>query len=388
MHSNNNIQNLLNKFILNKCSKSEVEAVVAYMQQIKKSSEIPSVEDVLELLGEKPVMSDKDANRIQNKVLGIIDKQNKKHNKNYKWKYTAAAILIGLLATAYFFNDGFVNRESESVKIGVSNNIVPGTDKATLTLEDGSVIALEKENVYKNKNVKSNGKEVVYKPHESYESYVEYNCLTVPRGGQFFVKLSDGTQVWLNSESQLKYPVSFIAGETRQVELVYGEAYFDVSPSTEHNGSKFKVINQSQEVEVLGTEFNIKAYKNEQNVYTTLVEGKVEVKAALVKQILVPNEQLSLNKLNEEILVSTVDVKSEISWKTGVFRFKGKPLKDIMKVLSRWYDVDVVFENKELELRKFKGVVEKEQSIEEILSIMKSTTINNYEIKNKVIFLN
>ena len=100
--------------------------------------------------------------------------------------------------------------------------------------------------------------------------------------------MSDGTQVWLNSESQLKYPVNFIKGQTRQVELVYGEAYFDVSPSVEHNGAKFKVFNQSQEVEVLGTEFNVKAYKDETNIYTTLVEGRVVIDNGALKQSLLP----------------------------------------------------------------------------------------------------
>jgi ferric-dicitrate binding protein FerR (iron transport regulator) len=209
--------------------------------------------------------------------------------------------------------------------------------------------------------------------------------LTIPRGGQFFIELSDGTKVWLNSESQLKYPVNFREGELREVELVYGEAYFDVSPSAAHNGAKFKVVNQVQDVEVLGTEFNIKAYRDEQNIYTTLVEGKVEINTSSIKKILVPNEQSSFNKISNNMSVSVVDVKTEVSWKTGVFSFKSKTLKDIMNVIARWYDVDVVFENKELELLKFKGVLEKKQPIEEILLIMKSNTITDYEIKDKVI---
>lgn len=298
------------------------------------------------------------------------------------------AILISssFFANKYYFNISKSNIETVSTKI--VNTIVPGTDKATLTLGDGSEIVLKKGIAFQTKNANSNGKKIIYKAENvNKKAEVAYNYLTIPRGGQFFIELSDGTKVWLNSESQLKYPVSFIAGVTRQVELVYGEAYFDVSPSTMHNGSKFKVVNQAQELEVLGTEFNIKAYKDEQNVYTTLVEGKVEINASSVKLLLVPNEQSNLNKLSNKMSVSVVDVNTEISWKTGVFRFKGKRLIDIMKVISRWYDVEVVFENKELESLKFKGVLEKEQSIEEILSIMKSSTITDYEIKDKVITL-
>ena len=199
--------------------------------------------------------------------------------------------------------------------------------------------------------------------------------------------MSDGTEVWLNSETQLKYPVNFVKGQTREVELVYGEAYFDVSPSTEHGGSKFRVMNNAQEVEVLGTEFNIKAYRDDTNVYTTLVEGKVVVGNGDLEQYLTPNQQSNINLENNSIKVTVVDVDVETSWKNGIFSFKGMPLKNIMKVISRWYDVDVVFENKELESIKFKGVLDKYQSVEEILNIMTSSTINNYEIKDKTIIL-
>ncbi len=308
-------------------------------------------------------------------------------------RYAAAAIVIGVLTTAYIFKDRLmhVSIEETAPKMVSPNVIMPGTDKATLTLGDGSVVVLNKENTFQTQNVNSNGEQIVYKKKKENKkkntTAVVYNFLTIPRGGQFFIKLSDGTQVWLNSESQLKYPVNFIDGETRQVELVYGEAYFNVSPSTEHKGAKFKVLNQSQEIEVLGTEFNIKAYKDETNIYTTLVEGKVAVGNGVSKLNLVPNEQSNLDTQKNNIVVTEVDVSSEISWKNGIFSFKGKPLKNIMKVISRWYDVDVIFENKALETLKFKGSLDKNQSIEEILSIMKSNTINNYEIKDKTIIL-
>ncbi len=270
----------------------------------------------------------------------------------------------------------------------IVNTIVPGKDKATLTLEDGSLISLEKGASFKTKNAKSNGEQIVYQNAKSNPSVIKYNYLTIPRGGQFFIKLSDGTQVSLNSESQLKYPVHFIEGETREVELVYGEAYFDVSPSTNHKGAKFKVLNNTQEIEVLGTEFNIKAYKDEVNIYTTLVEGKVAINTPNLKQLLIPNQQSILDTQNNTLSVITVDVLEAISWKEGVFSFVDKPLKDIMKVLSRWYDVDIIFDNKELESAEFIGTLNKNQSIDEVLSIMKSFSLNNYEIKGDTIILN
>lgn len=215
---------------------------------------------------------------------------------------------------------------------------------------------------------------------------IVYNYLTIPRGGQFQLKLSDGTEVWLNSETQLKYPVTFIEGETRQVELVYGEAYFEVSPSTNHNGAKFKVRTLMQEVEVLGTEFNIKAYKEETNIYTTLVEGKVVIVNGFDNQYLIPNQQSNLNLKNNTITIRSVDAYSETSWKKGLFSFKSTPLKEIMKVLSRWYDVNVVFSNPEIENIKFNGVLSKNQTIKEILTTIKNTHfIKDYDITDKKI---
>ena len=204
----------------------------------------------------------------------------------------------------------------------------------------------------------------------------------------FFVQLSDGTKVWLNSDSQLKYPINFISGETRQVELVYGEAYFDVSPRIEHKGADFKVYQNKQEIQVLGTEFNIKAYKDETNIYTTLVEGKVAVSFEEYTQDLVPNQQSIVNLNNSKLIVATVNIYNEISWKEGIFSFEEKSLKEIMKVLSRWYDMDVVFKNKMIEDEEFIGVLGKDQNIEDILSSIKNFgIIKDFKIKYKEVIL-
>ncbi|WP_310560838.1 FecR domain-containing protein [Flavobacterium sp.] len=272
--------------------------------------------------------------------------------------------------------------------VETKTRIEVGKDKATLTLEDGSIVILKNGATVQTQNATSNGKQIVYKTNQQNQTKTAYNYLTIPRGGQFFIKLSDGTQVWLNSETQLKFPVAFEDGEIRKVELVYGEAYFDVSPSTLHKGSKFKVFNKSQEVEVVGTEFNIKAYKDETNVFTTLVEGKVNVSIGSKKQKLVPSQQLNLNTITNALTVNTVDVYDDISWKEGVFSFKRKSLEDIMIVLSRWYDLDVKFANSELKKSGFNGIVGKDQKIEDILETIKSYgVIKEYKIINKTVIL-
>ncbi|MEC3908230.1 FecR family protein [Tamlana sp. 2201CG12-4] len=306
-------------------------------------------------------------------------------------KYAAAAVLVGVLATAYFFKDNLLDQvanDADTPIIVNTNTIEPGTNKATLTLEDNSQIALEKGESYQTSNVNSDGEQIVYQAGDNKESELLYHYLTIPRGGQYHIVLSDGTKVWLNSETQLKYPKEFLEGQNRQVELVYGEAYFDVTPSTENKGSKFIVLNESQKVEVLGTAFNIKAYKDESHIYTTLVEGKVAVDYEEKSQNLKPSQQSVLDVSNHTISVIKVDVKDEVSWKDGIFCFRNKPLKDIMKVISRWYDVDVVFESKALEEITFKGVLGKDQDLEEILETIKTLSIiKNYKINGKIITL-
>lgn len=333
-------------------------------------------------------MNNPDSKRVADQLLKSIRKEKSlvyRLKNQSLYKYTAAAVLIGVLVTSYFLKDTMLNNENETAPI-IVNSIETGTDKATLTLEDGSQVALEKGNSYQTQNVKSNGEKLVYEAGSGKE--IAYNYLTIPRGGQFFVKLADGTQVWLNSETQLKYPKNFIKGQTREVELVYGEAYFDVSPSSNHNGAKFKVINAAQNIEVLGTEFNIKAYKDETIVFTTLVEGKVAINSEGANKMLKPSEQSILNTKTSKIDIKVVEVYNQISWKEGIFTFEKMPLKDIAKVLSRWYDVDFVFENKDSREKRFNGSLKRNIKINEILDVIKNfEKIKDYSMHGNTIVI-
>ena len=148
------------------------------------------------------------------------------------------------------------------------------------------------------------------------------------------------------------------------------------------------MISQLQNIEVLGTKFNIKAYKDEATSHTTLVEGEVLVRTADKKLTLRPDQQSTVNRLDTDIVVQTVDVYNEISWKNGIFAFKNKSLKDIMRVLSRWYDVHILFDNKEIENTLFTGVLSKKQRIEDILETIKITTNPiSYEVFDKKIIM-
>lgn len=318
----------------------------------------------------------------------IAQKQKKMVKRRPYYKYVSAAVFIGVLLAVSLFlkKDGNTGLPHDKKTTKAVSTIKPGKEKAILTLGDGSEVILNEGTEYSNQNSKSNSKGIVYTNKTDKTTEVTYNYMTIPRGGQYFLQLSDGTKVWLNSESQLKYPVTFINGQPRTVELVYGEAYFKVSHSNNHNGSIFNVLTKQQEVNVLGTEFNIKAYKDESHVYTTLVNGKVVLNIEQETKPLLPNQQCVLDLSNNSITIKKVDAYAETCWKEGLFSFKNKSLKEITVVLSRWYNIDVVFENSKSENLMFSGVLKKNQGIDEILNIINETNlINAYEIKDKTI---
>lgn len=308
------------------------------------------------------------------------------HHPFYKrnvFRYGAAACLVLLISISFLISK---NTSKIAAPIWVENAIEIGTDKAVLTLEDGTAIALERDQPYVASNVSSDGETLVYAADGSVSSTeVIYNTLTIPRGAQFFVHLSDGTKVWLNSESELYYPVNFVEGSLREVELVYGEAYFEVSPSEAHKGAKFVVHSKAQKIEVVGTEFNVSAYPDESFIYTTLVKGKVALTFDLIREYLKPNQQATVDIKTQNVQIESIDVYNNVSWKDGEFSFKQMSLKDIMKVLGRWYDVDMKFETRDMEVVTFNGVLKKDQRLEDILEIIAATTQLNFEIKNKTI---
>ncbi|MDO5969399.1 FecR family protein [Flavivirga aquimarina] len=370
------------KYITNTISSKEISELKVLLRE-KKNQELfkDYIKDYYDI---HTLLNKPDIDSAYKKIWDTINE--KEQPRQYvlpNWfKYSAAALIVLMFSLSYFFKN---NQKPINNLNSFEEVVSPGVDKATLTLEDGSSVVLEKGQYYNTEKVKSNGEQIIYNKKGS--ASISYNYLTVPRGGKFEVKLADGTQVWLNSESKLKYPVTFKKGETRQVVLVYGEAYFDVSPSKNHNGATFKVVSNLQEVEVLGTEFNIKAYKDEESVYTTLAEGKVSVRNEVFKEKLKVGEQSVLNEVKGNIKIQTVNVYNETAWRKGIFSFKNKPLKDIMKSLSRWYDIDIIIENKKLEDIRFNGVLSKSMNLEEILEPIKRNINLNYKVYDKKIVL-
>lgn len=301
---------------------------------------------------------------------------------NNWYKYGAAAALI-IASSIYFFKSNLsVAIDKEETSKIVKTSIKPGTDKAILVLASGEEVSLGKGEHYNTKNTSSNGDEITY-AKSSNKNELLYNYLIVPRGGTFTINLSDGTKVWLNSESKLKFPVAFVDGQLRQVELLYGEAYFEVDSSTKHKGSHFLVSHMEQKVEVLGTEFNIKAYQNESIVATTLVNGKVDVSYKNVHKKLIPSQQSDLDLTSNSFKISMVDVSRATAWKEGMFFFEDEPIDNILRTMSRWYNFDYKFLTESSKNTRFTGVIKKKKNLEEILNIISRTSNIKYSINSK-----
>ena len=339
-------------------------------------------------------MLDFDIEGERQKVLQKIA-QDRKHQKKASFKrfYRYAAILIVTigLGVTYLINDFSFAKEEQIALPDSNTEILPGVDRAILTLENGSEVVLEKGKQVKLKGRTLKEDKLLYHSRQKSSKKkpkLQYNYLTIPRGNQYFVQLSDGTNVWLNSDSKLKYPLFFIEGETRMVELIYGEAYFEVSKSSANGGDNFMVKTGMQEVEVLGTEFNVKAYKDEDELVTTLVEGEVKVGNGIESKFLNPSEQSVINVKGQGIAVKKVKkIFDEIAWKEGYFSFRQKTMKDIMKTLSRWYDVEYIFREDELENKSFSGVLDRESTIDQILIYIQKTNEIKYHINNNMVII-
>jgi transmembrane sensor len=264
------------------------------------------------------------------------------------------------------------------------------SNKAILTLNNGEKISLDSNKKYSANNVKGNGKELLYLPTtKKTDQKLAYNYLTIPRGSDYFVQLSDGTKIFLNSDSKLKYPVTFNKGEARKVELIYGEAYFEVSPSSKHSGDSFKVFTKNQEVQVLGTHFNVKAYKEERLISTTLIEGKVKINNGLNAVLLAPNQKAIVSNETKFIEVLNVDISHEVAWIKGLFSFNEASLDEIMQTLSRRYNVEVIFESEAIKKYKYTGILETKTALKEILKFFESISDGDlkFTLKDTIVII-
>ena len=334
-------------------------------------------------------MTEENIENAKNEIIYRIKKLERKI-KLRKLRVLSIAASVCLIFGITIFNQFKLLKP----EVKVNQTIEIGSSKAILTLGNGDQVVLEKGKKFQNKTVNSNGEELTYSQKnksnkKSLRNQVSYNILTVPRGGKFFINLSDGSKVWLNSDSQLKYPIKFTDGKTREIELLYGEAFFEISPSENHNGSAFNVFTKSQKINVLGTKFNIKAYNEDKFITTTLVEGNVSVQKGEFIKKLNPEQQAKVNFESNEIQIYDVDVSQEISWMSDLFYFNEASLEFIMESLSRWYDVEVVWKTGLQKNFIFTGILERSKSIEDIFNIIEKTSEGElkFEINDKTILI-
>lgn len=355
------------------------------------------------LLDEPEVMADAKAfDELWGKERGIIRYNRMERNvladtvfpAKQRWRqwfpYTAAAVLLLVIGTWKFFsNTATINSEA---KIVHANDITPGGNRATLTLADGRSIDLSEAQtgivVHDEDITYSDGASLVAIDNEGKKiEKVHQLMLATPRGGTYRITLSDGTSVWLNSASTLRYPSRFADNE-RVVELE-GEAYFEVAKVAKQQGKgekkegwPFRVVSAGQTVEVMGTEFNIAAYPDDAEIKTTLVKGRVQVasdRERLSPTILVPGQQSTFN--HEKIEVNTVDVQRYIAWKDGFFYFNGDSPEKAFAQLSRWYDIELSYANT-IPAVQFYGKVERNKTLGSLLKILEKAGLE-FEVVSK-----
>jgi transmembrane sensor len=302
-------------------------------------------------------------------------------------KYMVAAIVFLIVATSGFLllQKNETNNLSEQLTAQKKEEIVPGGDKAILTLADGTNIILDSSlsgSITKQGNVtiiNLNGKLEYNASNET--SQVLYNTITTPMGGQYQLELADGSKVWLNAASSLRFPTSF-AGTDRTVELT-GEGYFEVA----HNPNMpFQVKVNDMEVQVLGTEFNINAYDNEPVIKTTLLLGRVRVKNQNKHVFLNPGQQAILKTLHEDIKIAhNVDVDEVVAWKNAHFLFNSTDIEAVMRQIERWYDVNVIYKNKTTET--ISGSLPRSQNISQLLKVLEATGNLEFKVNGKNIMV-
>lgn len=339
---------------------NELEEPMNYLMHIDTES---AFEDVMQKTGLKP-----------KKVFGLTAQ---------RWKYlsvAASVLLITSVATLLYLKS---NKKEAVKQPGISktyqNDAAPGGNVATLTLEDGSRVALDKagNGILSHQGgstvLKLDNGQLAYRSADTKGNTIGYNVISTPKGGQYSIELPDGSKVWMNAESSLKYPTAF-TGKERVVELDGGEAYFEIA---KHHGMPFVVKVHDVSINVLGTSFNVMAYPDETTLSTTLVDGAIRVNEGSFNRILKPADQVDFLANGETVLKKEVNVQNTIAWTKGYFSFDKADLKSVLRQLSRWYNVDVEYTG-EIPSQKFEGKIQKNLRLSQVLDIL---TMNQVHFK-------
>jgi hypothetical protein len=365
---------------------SSAEELITLMRHFDRYGEKSSLVDLIEkeLLQEPPNTEDSlTVKQGLSKNYALLNAQltTKGSKKTISlWWFSAAACLllaIGAIWVAYF-SKGLNNKELSATKKHYTNDLPAASNKAILTLENGKKISLNDSDegilaqdngisVQKNKDGQVT---FVLKGKDPNNAQTTYNTISTPKGGKYDIVLSDGTKVYLNAASSLKFPNTF-KGSDRAV-ILTGEAFFEVAKNKQ---KPFIVNANGMEIKVLGTHFNVMAYDDEKNIQTTLVEGAVELKGKNAKALLKPGEQGSFSNQDNRINVMPVDVNIATAWKNGYFVFNNSSLQEVMRQLARWYDLKIVYDGQVPE-SEFNGRIKRNSSLKKVLQVLQSSNVD------------
>ena len=388
------IHYLLKRYADNSASAEEVEEMLALLRT--SGGEEALKEMVAEIWDEdeETSLTEKDWDRVWGTIHQEMDfKTRSRSVRMWKiWGSVAAALLLMAGAgTAYWRLAG---KEKKAASLaaqgqGGKKDIAPGGNKALLTLANGSTIVLD--NAHDGVLAQQGGTNVekldagslAYNTEGKGSEEVMYNTIATPNGGQYQVILPDGSKVWLNAASSLKFPTRF-EGKERSVELT-GEAYFEVA---QHSSMPFrvKVPGNGMDVQVLGTEFDVMAYGNEQTSNTTLVSGKVNVVSKGAVRVLEPGKQTILDNQTKTMRVADANVEQVVAWKNGLFRFRETGIRELMRQVERWYNVQVVYETEGKD-QDFTGVVSRNLPVSALLQTLELTGTVHFRVEGKKIIV-
>ncbi len=396
MSTNNKerLEYLLRQYAAGSVTDKEVTELSVFLRQSQLKGDIKEILEVMayeaqpvENYGSEKV--DKMIERILKSVSGSASVAPVRSRRLFMKVLVAAAVFICVITGVYFIIQKLKEKPDVAQKTqnGIKKDIAPGSNKAILTLADGYVITLDsaaRGKLAKYGNMKvlkiDAGKLSYQQANTGRQLTTQYNTVSTPRGGQYQVVLPDGSKVWLNAASSLKFPTAFL-GKERNVELS-GEAYFEVA----HNEKQpFKVKAKGVEVLVLGTHFNINSYYDEGTIKTTLLKGSVRETIADKQQAvtITPGQQAQVGKDKVIKVIDDVDIAQVIAWQSGLFEFNNSDLPTIRRQISRWYDVDVVYESKPGDA-KFGGGISKNLPLSEVLQLLQANGVE-FEIEGRVL---
>ncbi|TCD04236.1 FecR family protein [Pedobacter frigidisoli] len=372
------------------------QLLIKYNNQTATPDEKRVVEDWYDRVNDtQPTIEHEDYFTIKNKIFEKVKHQlasNAEPVRKNKLKLfrnvflRAAILLLALVGVSYYFITRTDSKIFDDHLVSTKTHIKPGGNNATLLLADGSQVILNEAvdgqiaNQPGVKITKTKSGELIYSfIDDANTQEVKYNTVTTPRGGQYHLILVDGTNVWLNANSSIKFPTVF-ATDNRKVEVT-GEVYLEVS---KNKLKPFFVSTNQSEIKVLGTHFNINAYDEEEYQRTTLLEGSIEITKGNVKQVLLPKQQANISKYSNVIKLKEIeDLDAIIAWKNGYFQFEKADLKSVMRQISRWYDTDVSY-NGQIPNKEYSGKVPRNVEVKKLIEMLSYTGIYCKIEKNQI----